>query len=172
MIGIKALFNFKLFMIMLFSCLFQGLTDVDGRDGPDGRGRTRRTWTDGTDGTDGTGRGRTGRTWTDGTDVDGRDGRCHFRITFFTFFSKPNERNSPEIPFIWTLAGRVRNADNFLQILCIWTLARLVQGKFQPHLRIWHVHLNGIPCALYAFRTLLAWVQMNRISGEFRSFGL
>ena len=107
--------------------------------------------------------------WTDGAISELLFFRSHFRITFFY---KPNERNSPEIPFIWTLAGRVRNADNFLQILCIWTLARLVQGKFQPHLRIWHVHLNGIPCELYAFRTLLAWVQMNRISREFRSFGL
>ena len=49
-----------------------------------------------------------------------------FRFTFllepfepfrFTFF--PNERNSVEILFIWTLARRVRNAHNSLEILCI-----------------------------------------------------
>ena len=139
--------------------MWTGGTDVNGRDG---RGRAGRTWTD-VDGRDGRdGRGRTGRTWTDGTDDSEKK--------VITFLPKPNERNSLEILFIWTLAGRVRTKffENSVHLEIGWACRRQIPAASTS----WYVQLNGISCELRAFRTLLARVQMKIISGDFRSFGL
>merc|ERR1712232_1432428 len=59
--------------------------------------------------------------WTDG--ADGAISALLFfgAISELLFLSKPNERNFPEILFIWTLARRVRNARNFQEIPFSWT---------------------------------------------------
>ena len=58
--------------------------------------------------------------WKDGTD-EAISNYFFLEPFLITFFPKPNERNSPEIMFIWTLARRERNARNFYEIPCIWT---------------------------------------------------
>ena len=74
--------------------------------------------------------------------MNGRDGRSHFRVSFFwshfdLLFSKPNERNSLEIMFVWTLARRVQNARNSQEIPFSWTFqfvdaARICLLQAQP----------------------------------------
>ena len=59
--------------------------------------------------------------WKDGTDEAISELLVFGAISHYFFFSKPNERNSPEIIFIWTLARRERNARNFQEIHFSWT---------------------------------------------------
>ena len=107
--------------------------------------------------------------WTDGAISELLFFRSHFRITFFY---KPNERNSPEILFIWTQARRVRNAYNSQGIPFRWTCHIRRCGWNLPCTSLAKVQMHRICRKLSAFRTRPARVQMNGISGEFRSFGL
>ena len=103
--------------------------------------------------------------WTDGAISELLFFRSHFRITFFY---KPNERNSPEILFIWTQARRVRNAYNSQGIPFRWTCNIRRCGWNLPCTSLAKVQMHSIFRKLCAFRTRPARVQMNGISGEFR----
>ena len=90
----------------------------------------------------------------------------------YFFFYKPNERNSPEFLFVWTQARRVRNAYNSQGIPFRWTCHIRRCGWNLPCTSLAKVQMHRICRKLSAFRTRPARVQMNEISGEFRSFGL